>query len=134
MLNTININFASKGNTITAQTKYEFVKECNQSVDYLIMVPKDIHYKIKNEFGNINMGNAKGNVRIELEHGNYKANNLSRNKNLIQIEFGNLNIAQINGNQNQINAEHSGDMNIDSFSNLKIKAEFPPSNSDPEPN
>ena len=127
MLNTINVSFTSKGSIITAQTKYGDAKncKCSRSVDYLIRVPKNIHYNLKNEFGNINMANATGNVQVELEYGNYKAGNLNGNKNHIGIEFGShLNIAQINGNQNQIDAEYSGDMNIDSFDNLNIKAEF----------
>lgn len=126
IVKTANVNFAQSGNMITAKTTYSNLKNCNcsRSVDYQIMVPKNIHYQLKNGYGNIAMGNAKGKVLVAVEYGNFKGADLSGDENMIKIEYGNIDVQRLTGNSNSIKAEYAGNINIGTSNNLSVKMEY----------
>ena len=63
----------------------------NIQVDYTVWIPDANKLKIENKYGDIYIGDYKGEVSIDLSNGNLKANNFEKDFNLI-LNFGDATI------------------------------------------
>jgi hypothetical protein len=144
LLKEITVEFSQPGSTISAVTQIDGkCSFCSQSVNYQIMVPKDIHYRLNQRFGNITMGNAAGNTDVRVQYGNFTAEDLTGTTNLLDVRFGNMQVGLLTGTTNTINAHfvkkatvkqtthlsvdirHSdSDLNIGQAGNLKIQSGY----------
>jgi len=67
----------------------------NIQVDYTVWIPDSNRLKIENKFGDIFVGDYKGEVQIDLSNGNLKANDFTQRLDLI-LNFADATINTIN--------------------------------------
>ena len=67
----------------------------NMQVDYTVWIPDSNRLKIENKYGDVYIGDYKGEVSIDLSNGNLKANNFEKNFELV-LNFGDATINAIN--------------------------------------
>jgi len=79
------------------------------SINYLVYVPADLPLNIKNQFGNIKLGNYAGALNIDQKFGDFTAGNLLAAGEIITAQ-GNIDIAGMQG----------GGLNSRGFSHIKI--------------
>ena len=125
LMDKIRVDLSQSGNVISGITRYEESKgncnNCRRTVDYRIMVPKTIHYRLENKYGNISMQNAKGNAEILLKYGNYTGGILSGDKNKLDVKYGNIDVKGLTGNLNEIETKYGERVSISSSTRLKIQ-------------
>lgn len=66
----------------------------NMSIDYVLMLPKDIRLNINNSFGKIELGDYDGDLTLLQKFGDVKTGNLT-SKSKITVEFGKLNSGNV---------------------------------------
>ncbi len=67
----------------------------NMQVDYTVWIPDSNRLKIENKYGDVYIGDYKGEVSIDLSNGNLKANNFEKDFELV-LNFGDATINAIN--------------------------------------
>jgi len=90
-------------------------------VDYTVRIPENNLLQISNIFGNVIIGSHKGVVKLQVKHGNIKAENIINNKNKIELQFGNASINKYGAGQMVL--QHSN-LDINSVVDLNIKGQF----------
>ena len=128
-INSIEIDFDESSDEIEVETSSisNNGKVKKFKIDYIIKMPKGNDLSIDLSFGNVNMGSHKGVVKLEVSHGNIKAEDIINIKNDIELQFGNASINKYSSGK--IELQHSNldinsvlDLRLDSeFSNTKIK-------------
>jgi len=88
----------------------------NMQIDYTVWLPSVNDLKVENKFGDIFIGDYKGEVEIDLSNGNLKSHNFEGRLNLI-LNFADATINQINGariesNYSNVNIKEAGDMRV----------------------
>ncbi len=79
------------------------------SINYLVYVPADLPLNIKNQFGNIKLGDYAGELNINQKFGDFTAGNLLAAGEIVTAQ-GNIDIAGMQG----------GGLNSRGFSHIKI--------------
>jgi hypothetical protein len=79
------------------------------SINYLVYLPADLPINIKNQFGNIKLGNYAGELDINQKFGDFTAGNLLAAGEIV-IEQGNIDIVSMQG----------GGLNGRGFNHIKI--------------
>ena len=79
VLDNIEVNINSTGNTVSAST--EFRNEFNNnnqnfSIDYHVSVPADRDLNVSQKYGSVNMNNLTGKGNFEIKYGDIRAKNL----------------------------------------------------------
>ena len=124
------VDFRQSGNSITistliAETTFDrsltdiknLAGSQNEiSINYTINVPKNIKLSLSNQFGDIYLNNHAGEINLEINHGNIRANNLNKVAYL-KSNFGNIYIADVgklNGNLlfSEIDIEEAENLNV----------------------
>lgn len=97
----VSISEHRAGGTIFLRTqlKNTFNRNGNQSVniDYEVMMPSVNPLTVRNKFGNLSIGNFKGNLNLDVSYGNIKAGKLSSTENRIKVAFGAADIERLEG-------------------------------------
>jgi hypothetical protein len=81
----------------------------NVTVDYVVNVPEWLSLEIENKYGSVYMADHKGNLKLDLSNGDFKAGSISGESNII-VDFGNI----------TLNSIKSGRMDI-GYSELVLK-------------
>lgn len=92
----------------------------NVQVDYTVWMPNTSELKIENKYGDIYLGDYKGNVEINLSNGNLKAHNFEGETKLI-MNFSDANINSITKGQLDCNFSEMYIKNADVL-NIKSKS------------
>lgn len=66
----------------------------NVTVDYVVNVPAWLSLEIENKYGSVYMADHKGNLKLDLSNGDFKAGNISGESN-ITVDFGNITLNSI---------------------------------------
>lgn len=111
----------------------------NISIDFLIYYPSDSRLKLNQEFGSAFFEDIKGATDIDMEYGNFNANNLSSTENQIEISFGSFQVSKVTKanieidyggceieevNELNLRTSFSGNVNIEKVGNLLIKSSY----------
>lgn len=89
-LNSISINFSSSKSMVAAETIIENIRNSNNiniAIHYFVKLPKNNNIHIKNQYGNIDIDNLKGASNIQLQYGNFNANQLQNPVNLWDFQY-----------------------------------------------
>ncbi len=127
LIGTVKVNFSQTGNTVSATTSYDQLRNCNncsRSVDYQIMVPKGSNYLLKNKYGDISLNNTHGSLDIDLAYGDLSGNNLKGEKNSISVQYGDITINELVGKTNQIKARYADKIRINTSNNMEMQADY----------
>lgn len=90
----------------------------NLQIDYTVYMPLANPLKVENKFGNIYMGNQKGNADLILSNGDLQARDFSGNLKL-RLEFGSATIQNIERGQLDINYS---DFSAQGIKNISISS------------
>ena len=106
ILDDININFSSHTDYLAVTTEWndaskgikndilKIFGEQSVKVNYIIKVPSSISMDINNKYGNINMGNFNGELKLNVSHGNISVRNITKLKS-IKLKYGKLRAKKI---------------------------------------
>lgn len=135
MLDRININFRSAKSYVIVETQWDgstnFFKKSYQTikstfdaqtdniqVDYKVYMPNDRSLTLQNKFGNIYMGNYKGDLDVKLFYGEFRARDLDRVRE-IEVRYGKLKVNNVkNGYFNLVSVKYS---EINSAEEIRLK-------------
>lgn len=83
-------------------------KKANQkfNIQYTVLLPGTLPLTLKNQFGNIDMGDYSGVTKIHQKFGNLSSGNLSKMDN-ITVEFGKIKTGDLSGNGSDIVVKYS---------------------------
>lgn len=81
-------------NEITDKTKQIFNAKTTSTINYVVYLPNSSNLSIQNKYGNIFIGDYKGELNIELSNGDLKAHNII-GKSKLKVNFGDLFIHRI---------------------------------------
>lgn len=110
--------------TITCQTIIDSVVETRalkkiskmmSTINYLVYVPKDLKLYLKNQFGNIKVGDYVGPLNVNEKFGDFTAGRLQAAGRL-SVEQGNINILQLHGGE--LIARGFGHVIVDNVSDM----------------
>ena len=92
----------------------------NMKIDYSVWLPENNELRVENQFGDIFIGDYKGNVEIDLSNGNLKSHDFEGRLKLI-LHFADATINQINSgrlesNYSDVYIKNAGFLRIDSKS------------------
>lgn len=95
MADRASVSLSQNGNTVSARSSLESTsqncKNCNVSINYLVLVPASVYLNLTNKFGNVNVNfDTKLDLRANVQYGNLVTRNLLGNNNNITIKFGNM--------------------------------------------
>lgn len=90
------------------------------TIDYVIMVPKYVNFKLENKFGDVYIDDFNGNINLNLSFGELKANNLNGNSSL-HISSGDATVNYIKEGKvivsySDFQVKEAGKINFDSRS------------------
>ncbi len=125
ILDKINVDISEGSDIIYLKTKTESIhsKGGNKSfeINYTVNMPRNNALKVKNNFGDMFLGNFNGKTDIEVKYGGLRAEKLSSNENNIKVGFGSGSVTYIkNGN---LNISYS-DFNLNSGGNIDLTSSF----------
>jgi len=95
ILDKINVKISGSNSLVKATTSIEGklnCKNCEMSINYEVMMPASGMLGIRNDFGNVNVGDLDGSADLHIEYGNLEVGKLSGKENDIEIKFGNAEI------------------------------------------
>lgn len=103
LLNSIDIKFTTKNadnlkkNSVKAKTvlKTSSFKNVDFSINYYVMVPKNILLELNNEFGDIHIDKVFKDLLIDLKFGDLISDSLFANNN-VNIQYGDINVNYVN--------------------------------------
>lgn len=92
----------------------------NQSVtvEYNILLPASVKLILQNKYGDVYLPTINGYVRIDMQHGNFRAETINEGRN-INVKYGDVNIDHITEGNLDISY---GDLMIASADNIHIKS------------
>ena len=85
-------------------------------VDYKVWMPVGTEVEFENKFGDISMDNCTGKLKIELAHGDFKAQKLEDAKS-VRVMYGDVNIKELEEGNVIVKF---GDVNIDKAEELDL--------------
>lgn len=88
----------------------------NMQIDYKVWLPSENDLKIENKYGDVYIGDYKGEVEIDLSNGNLKSHDFEGRLNLI-LNFADATINQTTGariecNYSNVDIKKAGDMRV----------------------
>jgi hypothetical protein len=111
-----NVNFFKKqiyeiGKNLGASDRIE--------VNYKVKLPSTVPLEIKNEFGDVYLGDYKGAFELDLAHGDFRAHELSNVKD-IKVKYGKVKIKRVSTARLDLSYVNSAE--IDNAESLYIKS------------
>lgn len=105
-------------------------------INYVVYIPENVHLKIENKFGDVYIGDVKGNLKLKLSNGDLKINRLEGTNNELDLSFGDatinyINMSRINGLYEDIYVKKASKLDfvskssritIDDIDNLKTSS------------
>jgi hypothetical protein len=98
LLGYVDVVFSVEGDAITAKTVFdekfsntsEWRNDNDLSIDYTVLMPKDIQLNLYNKYGDVFINELTGRATIGIKYGKLKANRISRGneKPLTEIDLG----------------------------------------------
>jgi hypothetical protein len=104
LLSYINVEFSEDGDVLKAKTviddKFNFSGwgggSRRFSIDYNVIMPSRINFALANRYGNSELGEISGLVKLDIKYGDLQADNLSRGNvkplNLLSLAYGKADI------------------------------------------
>lgn len=71
-----------------SDTRSALIDQSNVKVDYTLYVPEKARLDIENKFGDVLLGNFDGDLRLDLSHGNLRADALTGEDVRLSLSFG----------------------------------------------
>lgn len=90
-------------------------------IDYVINMPRKNPLEVKNNFGDVTLGDFEGDLRMEVSYGKFKAGKINGEKKNIKVSFGGVTIASIETGYLQTSYS---DITITTAENIEIKNTF----------
>ncbi|HYG16619.1 MAG TPA: hypothetical protein VEC12_12760 [Bacteroidia bacterium] len=109
---------------IRYKTKFENTTGNNNGeidIDYVINMPRKNPVDIKNEFGDVTIGDFDGEMQMAVSYGKFKATKIKGDKKNIKVSFGGVTIDNIESGYLQTSYS---DIFITSADNIEIKNTF----------
>lgn len=128
IMNQVDVHFSESSDYLSAGTVWgsganelridaiKLFDEQTIRVDYKVWMPEDTELEIENKFGDITLESCKGKVKIDLAHGDFKAQKLKKAKS-IKVQYGDVHIKEVK-EANIISK--FGDVNIDEVDELDL--------------
>jgi hypothetical protein len=136
LLNMITVNFSQEGDLIKAITQIEdgfgtsniwgHFSGKKFSIDYTVLLPKNINLRISHKYGNLFINEIAGLVEIDQKYGNLNINKLTRGDskplNSIVLGYGNASLDQCNWLK--LNVSYSSDVLLNTCKALIIVSKY----------
>ncbi|MDR1054793.1 MAG: hypothetical protein LBL90_02995 [Prevotellaceae bacterium] len=146
-LKSIDVEFSQSDKTISAKTvfdsKYRGCNNCSMDINYQVMVPQGLNYRLDNKYGNINIPDVEGNTDITVKYGNlitgnfsgsrnnidvkygdFRSGNYSGDNNTIDVKYGNVKMAKLAGKRNNITTSYGGKVSVNETNKLSINIKY----------
>ena len=129
LLDNINVNITSNGNTVSATTDIENnFNNGNQefSIDYVVSVPADRNLTVFQKYGNVNMNNLTGKGIFDIKYGELRAKNLLASQLNMEIAYSKVYVdatrnLDLNIRYSKMTLTKGEDLHLDSrYSGLNI--------------
>ncbi len=134
LLSYIDIQFSESENVISAKTviddKFSFSgwggSNKRFSINYKIKMPARINFTLANRYGNTDLDEIRGLVKLDIKYGNLTADKFTRGNekplNTLVIAYGNGTIAS--AGWFDINSRYTGNLKIDQSQALLINSKY----------
>ncbi|MBC6427337.1 MAG: hypothetical protein GDA51_12930 [Ekhidna sp.] len=123
ILDAIAIDINQNSNDISFETEIESRKNKNQEgfeINYTVYMPEDNPLYVKNSFGDVTMGDRKGNLELNVSYGSMKIGDIEGNAQ-IRLSFGSGSVGNaVDGN---ITVKYSS-MEIESANTIEFEQGF----------
>ena len=111
----------------------------NISIDFIIYYPANSRLKLNSEFGSAFFEDINGATDIDVEYGNFNANNLYSTNNKIQVSFGKFQASSVaegnieieyggceieESNKLNLRTSFSGNVNLEKVGDLILKSSY----------
>lgn len=126
MINTTKIENYKNGNIVSFRTNTNNGKKIGNdphqenTIDYIIYMPKDNPITIENEFGDVTLPDLSGKVSLKLEFGNLFAKCIDNKDNDLSISFTKQQVSTINLYAGAIMMDY-GKIKIGKVNNMNVK-------------
>ncbi len=134
LLSYIDVQFSESGNVISAKTviddKFSFSgwggSNKKFSINYKIKMPARINFTLANRYGNTDLDEIQGLVKLDIKYGNLTAEKFTRGNekplNTLVIAYGKATITS--AGWLDINSRYTGNLNIDQSQALLINSKY----------
>jgi len=134
LLSYIEVQFSESGDVVSAKTmiddKFNFSGwgggSRRFSIDYNIKMPENINFTLANKYGDSELEEIKGLVKIDIKYGNLKADNLSRGNtkpiNYMSLAYGKAEIES--AGWLDVVLRYSGNFSIDKAQALLLDSKY----------
>lgn len=134
LLSFIDVQFTESDNVISAKTmideKFNFSgwggESRRFSINYNIRMPKKINFTMANKYGNADLGEISGLVKLDIKYGNLNADELSRGNekpmNYLGIAYGKATVGS--AGWLNISARYCGSLKIDKSQALLLDSKY----------
>lgn len=134
LISYIDVQFAESGDVVSAKTviddRFSFSGwgggSRRFSIDYNIKMPADINFTLANRYGDSELEEIKGLVKLDIKYGNLKADNLSRGNdkplNYLSLAYGKAEIGS--AGWLDVVLRYSGNFSIDRAQALLLDSKY----------
>jgi len=134
LLTYIDVQFSENENVISAKTvideKFNFTgwggESRRFSINYNIKMPSRLNFTMTNRYGNADLDEIKGLVKLDIKYGNLTANNFTRGNekplNFMSIAYGKASITETGWMD--ISSRYSGSLKIDKSQALLLNSKY----------
>jgi len=124
-LEQIDVVFKSTPNSVEMKTNFGSGKNNfngSFSIDYTVKAPASLSLDINNQFGDVLIGEWKGNSNIKVGYGTLTAGKLMAEDNELTLEFSKGSVGLIN--KGNVELSYSDRFNLDKAKELSIRSSF----------
>lgn len=123
ILNKITVNLTGTADKVEAITNIAEMGSNNAefSVNYLVMMPKNIRLDLDNRFGETYIAEVEGSSKLEVEYGELEAQSFKNTGNVIVIKFSDAQIGYLEGAEVEV---AYSEIQIDNGNSIKLNSSF----------
>ncbi|GAB4317598.1 MAG: hypothetical protein Kow00127_09420 [Bacteroidales bacterium] len=112
-------HLGNKVSVVTTFKKKSFLKNVEVTVDYYVSLPQWLNLDIDHQFGDLALTKMSGNVKIDLDYGDFEIRGLTGNRNELSFSFsdgtiGFLSSGNVKLRYSELEVAEGGDLNINS--------------------
>ncbi len=134
LLNYIDVQFSENNNVISAKTvideKFNFSgwggESRRFSINYNVKMPYKTNFTLANRYGNADLDEIQGLVKLDIKYGNLTADNFTRGNdkplNYLSIAYGKASITSVGWME--INSRYTGNLRIDKSQALLLNSKY----------
>jgi hypothetical protein len=91
------------------------------SVDYLVMMPKNVRLDLDNRFGETYIAEVEGSSKVEIQYGELEAQSFRNSSNVIVVKFSDAQIGYLEGAEVEV---AYSEMEMTKGNSLKVNSSF----------